>query len=153
MKLDVAEMTRSKKEILEEIKKPVIILILTAFTFIIIISAVNGFGRQLYSDFIGALINLFFAWNVGFGLYKGIWQFSNSRKINKVLFPKLEQFINDSQENSYDDTEAEVYEKVKAAYSKYTEKYNKLNKIYWISFKISFAIPVIAIIIWFIYSY
>jgi len=88
---------------------------------------------------------------LGFGIYQGIWQFLNSRKINKVLFPKLEQFINESEKKSYDETEAEAYEMVKSAYMDYTEKYNKLNKIFWISFKISFVFPLIALVISFVY--
>jgi membrane protein insertase Oxa1/YidC/SpoIIIJ len=152
-------MTKSKHEILEEIKKlyrikpitAVLVLIITAFIFMTIYGAVNDFGRKLDSDLVGALISLFFAWNLGFGLYLGIWQFSNSRKINKVLFPKLEQFINESEEKSVDETETEVYEMVKVAYADYTEKYNKLNHIYWTSIKISFAFPLIALVIWFVY--
>jgi len=68
-----------------------------------------------------------------------------------VLFPKLEQFINESEKKSYDETEAEAYEMVKSAYMDYTEKYNKLNKIFWISFKISFVFPLIALVISFVY--
>ncbi|WP_141550861.1 hypothetical protein [Bacillus sp. AFS041924] len=92
-----------------------------------------------------------FAWNLGFGLYQGIWRLSNSRKINKVLFQKLEQFINESDEKSYDETETEVYEMVKVAYADYTEKYNKLNKIYWTSIKLSFVLPFIALVISLVY--
>lgn len=153
-------MTKSKKEILEEIKKTyrikpitaLIVLIVTVFIFMTIISAVNDFGRQLTSDFISALISLFFAWNLGFVLYQGIWRFSNSRKINKVLFPKLEQFINENEEKSNDETEKEVYEMVKVLYADYTEKYSKINKIYWTSVKISFAFPFIALAISFVYQ-
>jgi ABC-type spermidine/putrescine transport system permease subunit I len=152
-------MTKNKKEILEEIKKlyrikpitAVMVLMVITFIFMTIIGAVNEFGRKLTSDFFSALLSLFFAWNLGFGLYQGIWQFSNSRKINKVLFPKLEQFINESEEKSYDETETEAYEKVKVAYAAYTEKYNKLNKIYWTSIKISIAFLLITLVISFVY--
>lgn len=152
-------MIKSKQEILVEIKNPyriksitgVFTLIVFALTFMIIIGAVKNFGRELTSDIFGALLNLYFAWNVGFGLYKVIWQFWNSRKINKALFPRLEQFINESEEKSYDETEAEVDEMVKLAYSDYTEKYNKLNKMYWLSFKVSSFFPLIALLIWFVY--
>ncbi|WP_312472015.1 hypothetical protein [Neobacillus sp.] len=152
-------MTESKHEILEEIKKlyrikpitAVMVLLVTAFIFMIIYGAVNDFGRKLDSDLVGALISFIYAWNLGLGLYLGIWRFSNSRKINKVLFPKLEQFINESEEKSVDETETEVYEMVKVAYADYTKKYNKLNHIYWTSIKISFAFPLIAIVIWFVY--
>jgi hypothetical protein len=160
MKQQITEVTKNKKDILEDIKKPyrirtvtvIIVLIVTWFVIGTIFHMVKDIGRELISDFIGALINLFFAWNLGFGLYKGIWQFLNSRKINNVLFPKLEQFINESEEKSYDETEAEAIQMVKAAYADYTDKYNKLNKIYWTSLKISFAFPFIAIVIAFIYS-
>lgn len=127
MKQDGSAMTKDKKEILEDIKKPylikpvtaVMVLILTAFIFFLIIGAINNVGKNISSDFISALINLFFVWNLGFGLYKGAWQYLNSRKINKVLFPKLDQFINESKEKGYDETETEVYEKVKVAYTDY----------------------------------
>lgn len=153
-------MGKSKKGILEEIKKTyrikpitaVIVLFITVLIFMIIIGAVNDFGRNLTSDFINALISLFLAWNLGFGLYQGIWQFSKSRKINKVLFPKLEQFINENEEKSYDETKAEVYDMVKLVYADYTAKYNKLNKIYWTSIKISFAFPFVALVISFVYQ-
>lgn len=118
----------------------------------IIIGAVNDFGRKLTSDFINALISLFFAWNLGFGLYQGIWQFSKSRKINKVLFPKLEQFINENEEKSYDETKTELYEMVKVVYADYTAKYNKLNKMYWTSIKISLAFPFVALFIEFVFQ-
>jgi hypothetical protein len=68
-----------------------------------------------------------------------------------VLFPQLEQFINESEEKSYDVTETEAYEKVKVAYADYTEKYNKLNKIYWTSTKISIAFLLITLVISFVY--
>ncbi|MFF2447388.1 hypothetical protein ACFVSW_09790 [Neobacillus sp. NPDC058068] len=149
---------KSKKEVLEEIKKPyrikplttVIVLIVTAFIFMTINGAVIDFGRKLASDFVGALISLLFAWNLGFGLYLGIWQYLNSRKINKVLFPKLEQFINESDEKSVDETETVVDKMVNAAYADYTEEYNKLYKIYWTSIKISFGFSLIAIVISFV---
>ncbi len=153
-------MLKSKKEIFEEIKKTyrikpitaVIVSIITVFIFMIIIGAVNDFGRKLTSDFINALISLFFAWNLGFGLYQGIWQFSKSRKINKVLFPKLEQFINENEEKSYDETKTELYEMVKVVYADYTAKYNKLNKMYWTSIKISLAFPFVALFIEFVFQ-
>ncbi|UPM52722.1 hypothetical protein [Gottfriedia acidiceleris] len=152
-------MTKSKTEILEDIKKiyrikpltAFIYIILTTFILMLIMGAIKEFGKNLNSDFIEALISLFFAWNLGFGLYQIIWRFSNSRKINKVLFPKLEQFINKRDEKSYDETETEVYEMVKAAYSDYTEKFNKLNKIYWKSIKFSFVLPIIALVISLVY--
>ncbi|WP_217270007.1 hypothetical protein [Neobacillus endophyticus] len=152
-------MTKSKKEILREIKKPyrikpvtvVIVLIVTVFILGTIFHLVNDFGRKLTSDLVGALISLVFAWNLGFGLYKGIWQFLNSRKINKVLFPKLEQFINESEEKSYDETEEEAYEMVKAAYANYTEKYNKLNKLYWKIINLSIVLLFIALVISLVY--
>jgi uncharacterized membrane protein YoaT (DUF817 family) len=156
MKQNVPEMTKNKKRILEEIKKPyrikpitaIIVLVLTVISFMIIISAVGDFGRKLTSDFVGALISLFFALNLGLGFYQGIWRFLNSRKINKVLFPKLEQLINENDEKSYDETEAEAYVMVKEAYADYTVKYNNLNKIYRTSIKLSFVFPLIAMVIW-----
>jgi hypothetical protein len=155
MKRHITEMAKNKKEILEDIKKSyrikpviaVIVLIVTTFILGTIFRAVNDFGRNLSSDFAGALISLFFAWNLGFGLYQAIWRFYNSRKINKVLFPKLEHFIKESEEKSFDETETEVYEMVKVAYADYTEKYHKLNKIYLTSIKLSFVLPFIALII------
>ncbi|WP_142303682.1 hypothetical protein [Neobacillus soli] len=159
MEQQITVMTKSKKEILEGIKKTyrikpvtvVIVLIVTVFILGTIFHEVNGFGRQLTSDFFGALISFFFAWNLGFGLYQGIWRFTNSRKINKLLFPKLEQYINNSEEKSYEETETEVYEMVKVAYADYTEKYNKLNKIYWNSIKLSFILPFSALVISLVY--
>ena len=144
---------------MERIKKPYrikpitasIVLIVAVFVIISIIGAVENFGKELTSDFVGALISLFLAWNLGFGIYQGIWQFLNSRKINKVLFPQLEQFINESEEKSYDETEAKADEMVKAAYTDYTERCNKLNKTYWTSFKISFVFPFIALLISFVF--
>lgn len=64
-----------------------------------------------------------------------------------MLFPELEQFINNSEQKSYDETNTEVYEKVKVAYADYTEKYNKLNKIYWTSIKLSIVLPLISLFI------
>jgi len=159
MNQNITAMTKSKNEILEDIRKayrikPVTAIIVIFFTIFILMSIMGGlkeFGKILNSDYLGALINLFFAWNFGFGLYQGIWRLSNSRKINKVLFQKLEQFINESDEKSYDETETEVYEMVKVAYADYTEKYNKLNKIYWTSIKLSFVLPFIALVISFVY--
>jgi amino acid transporter len=158
MKQDVIEMTKSKKDILEDIKKTyrmkpvtaVIVIILIAFVLMIIFSSVNNFGKKLASDFVGALISLFLAWNMGFSLYLGIWGFFNSRKINKVLLPQIEQFINDSSEKSYDETETEVNEMVKVAYKDYTEKYNKIHKNLWNSVKLGFVLLFIALIITFI---
>ncbi len=155
MNQNVTSETKSKKEILGDIKKTyrirplsvVIILIGTAFILGTIFHAVNDFERNLTSDLVGALISLFFAWNLGFGLYQGIWRYYNSRNINKVLFPVLEQFINKSEQKSYDETNTEVFEMVKVAYADYTEKYNKLNKIYWTSIKLSIVLPLIALVI------
>ncbi len=150
------EMMESKKEILEDIKKlyrikpvtAIIVTIFTTFILMLFMGTVMAFGKNLKSDYFGAFSNLFLIWNLGFGLFQGIWRFSNSRKINKLLFPKLEQFINKSDDKSYDETEIEVYEMVKLAYGGYTEKYNKLNKIYWFSIKLSFGVPLIALVIW-----
>ncbi|PGM49028.1 hypothetical protein [Bacillus sp. AFS053548] len=149
------EMMESKRKILEDIKKlyrikPITAIIVTIFTiliFMIFTGTVMAFGKNLKSDYFAAISNLFLIWNLGFGLYQGIWRFSNSRKINKLLFLKLEQFINKSGDKSYDETEIEVYEMVKLAYGDYTEKYNKLNKIYWFSLKLSVGVPLIALII------
>ncbi|MFF2878612.1 hypothetical protein ACFVR2_20065 [Gottfriedia sp. NPDC057991] len=151
-------MMESKKEILEEIKKlyrikPISAIIVTFFTSLILMllmGTVMAFGKNLKSDYFAAFSNLFLIWNLGFGLFQGIWRISNSRKINKLLFPKIEQFVNKSDDKSYDETEMEVYEMVKSAYGVYTEKYNKLNKIYWFSIKLSFGVPLIALVIWFL---
>ncbi|MDP4084576.1 MAG: hypothetical protein Q8934_08150 [Bacillota bacterium] len=155
MKQKIEEMRRCKKGILEDINhayliKPItviIVLIGTAFILGTIYHTVKDFEKYMTSDFVGALINLLFAWNLGFGLYQGIWRYSNPRRINKVLFPKLEQFINKSTEKCYEETETEVHEMIKIAYTDYTEKYNKLNKLYWKSIKISFVFPIIALVI------
>jgi hypothetical protein len=156
MKQHTTEMTKSKKEILEQIKTPyrikpitrVMVLILIAFILVITFSAINHFVRVLLaSDFVGALINLLYVWNLGFWLYLGIWRFFNSKIINKVLFQKIEQFISESAEKSYDETETEVYEMVKVAYKDYTEKYNKINKIFWNCIKLSFVLLLIVLVI------
>ncbi|MGE8207313.1 hypothetical protein ACQKP0_22750 [Heyndrickxia sp. NPDC080065] len=159
MKQHISETTKSKMEILEEIKKTyrmkpitvVIVLIATAFAIMTIIGAVNNFGRELISDFISALISLFLAWNMGFVLYLGAWEFLDSRRLNKVLFPKLEELINESEKKSYHENEAEAYKMVKEAYADYTDKNNKLHKIFWNSIKLSLVFPFIAIAISFIY--
>lgn len=152
-------MTKDKKEILENFKKtyrikpiPAVIVLLVAY-FILgtIFHSVNEFGNELTSHFVDALANLFFAWNLGLGLYHGIWRFYNSRKINKVLFPKIEQFINESEDKTYDETETEVYEMIKVAYADYTEKYNKFTKIYWTSIKLSLILPILALVISLVY--
>jgi len=157
MKQNTIEMTRSKKDILEDIKrnyriKPIttiVVLILIAFSIMIIFGEVINFGKKLTSDFGGALFSLIFVWILGFGLYEGIWRFLNSRKINKVLFPKIEQFISESEDKSYDETETEVNEMVKVDYKDYTEKYHKINKIYWWGIKLSFVFLLISLVITF----
>lgn len=78
----------NKKEMLETIKRPyrirpispMIGLILTVFILMFMVGSIVQFGRELTSDFVGALINLFFVWNFGFAFYIGIWQSFNSRK-------------------------------------------------------------------------
>ncbi|PEC49628.1 hypothetical protein [Bacillus sp. AFS096315] len=158
MNQKISEIPKNKRAILEDIKKTyqikpvisIIVIIFTTFILMWIIGAVNEFGKNLKSDYFLALNNLLIAWNLGFGLYQGIWRLYNSRKINKVLFPKLEQFINESEEESYDETEKKVYEMVKGAYADYTVKYNKLNKLYWTSIKLSFILPIITFVIWLI---
>ncbi|MBP0725809.1 hypothetical protein J5Y03_11565 [Bacillus sp. RG28] len=139
MNQPTTEMTKSKEEILGNIKKTyrikpvtaIIVLILTAFAILLFFGEVIQFVRKLTSNFDDALFALFFAWILGFGLYVVIWRFFNSRKINKELFPKIEQFISKSEEKSYDETETEVNEMVKVAYKDYTVKYNKMKKNYW----------------------
>ncbi|MEH7096622.1 hypothetical protein [Neobacillus vireti] len=158
MEKQIIEIKKSKQDILEEIKKlfrinpltEVIVFVVTACILGTIFHVIKDFGMQLTSDFMSAFINLFFAWNLGFGLFQGGWRLYNSRKVNKVLIPKLEQFIGESEEKSYAEIEAEVYEMVKVGYAEYTEKYNKLQRIYWTSFKLSFALPLIALVIWFV---
>ncbi|PEJ60524.1 MULTISPECIES: hypothetical protein [unclassified Bacillus (in: firmicutes)] len=148
-------MMGTKKEILVDIKKlyrikpvtSIMVTILIAFMLVLLIGTAMAFGENIKSNYLGAFSNLFFLWNVGFGLFQLIWRFSTSRKINKLLFPKLEQFINESDEKSYEETEIEVYEIVKSAYRGYTEKYNKLNKIYWLSIKLSVILTLIGAVI------
>jgi len=155
MNQHTTEIAKSKKDILEDIKKnyrikpvtAIIVLILTAFAILLFFGEVNQFVRKLTSNFDDALFALFFAWILGFGLYNGIWRFFTSRKINKELFPKIEQLISESEEKSYDETETEVNEMVKVAYKDYTEKYNKINKIYWKGINLSFVLLAITLVI------
>jgi succinate dehydrogenase hydrophobic anchor subunit len=155
MNQHTTEMTKSKKDILEGIKKTyrikpvtaIIVLILTAFMLMLFFGEVNDFVRKLTSNFVDALFPLLFVWILGFGLYEGIWQFFNSRKINKELFPKIEQFISESEEKSYDETETEVNEMVKVAYKDYTVKYNKMKKIYWNFIKLGCVLLLITFVI------
>lgn len=152
-------MAKNKRAILEEIKKPYrinpisasVVLIVTAFILIFIIGGVKNFERELTSDVVGAFISLIFAWNFGFLLYLGMWRFLSSRKINKVLFPKLERLIFESDKKNYEETEVEADAMVTIAYSEYKTKNNKLKQNYWTSFKFSFSILLIALAIEFVY--
>jgi hypothetical protein len=82
----------------------------------IIIGAVDNFVRGITSHFFSAIFNLLLAWNMGFGLYQVIWRIWNSRKINKVLFRKLEQFIKESEEKSYEETESALLNQPQIAF-------------------------------------